>query len=299
MFFAIENNLNTFEANFCSAVVGRGIEKVSDVRSCAQERYLVAESFPAVSDCRLALLTISVDDGHVSDLWSAELLCKFGLKATFYIPRTNPERAVITQRKLKELATEFEVGGHTLSHTQLPALTENRAWEEIRGCKDWLEDVLGRPVQSFCYPRGKYNRRVRELVKRAGFLGARTCHYNLNSLPQDAFEAGVSTEAFSHSVAVHLRHALVEGNYRGSVDFFRIHHLATDWEKHFRGALNWVESKGGVAHLYLHSWQIEDQNEWQKLERVLHDASARKGITPVTNADVFRAVTASVTARSA
>jgi peptidoglycan-N-acetylglucosamine deacetylase len=271
---------------------------VSDVRSCTQERYLVAESFPAASDCRLALLTISVDDGHVSDLWTAELLWKFGLKATFYIPRTNPERAVITQRQLQELAKNFEVGGHTLSHTQLPALEESRAWEEIRGCKDWLEDVLGRPVQSFCYPRGKYNRRIRELVKRAGFLGARTCRYNLNSLPQDAFQAGVSTEAFSHSVAVHLRHALVEGNYEGFVDFFRIHDLATDWETHFRRALDWVESNGGIAHLYLHSWQIEDQNAWQKLERVLQDASARKGMIPVTNADLFRLVTASATERA-
>jgi peptidoglycan/xylan/chitin deacetylase (PgdA/CDA1 family) len=229
----------------------------------------------------------------VSDLWTAELLLKFGLKATFYIPRANPERAVMPLSDLKQLATAFEVGGHTLSHTQLPALQEQQAWEEIRGCKNWLEDILGRPVHSFCYPRGKQNRRIRGLVKQAGFLGARTCRYNLNSLPIDAFEAGVSTEAFSHSAAVHVRHALLEGNYEGLVDFFRIHEMATDWEVHFRRALNWVAAKGGVAHLYLHSWQIQDQNGWTKLKRVLQHASSCKQVVPVTNSDVFRLAAAS------
>jgi len=146
---------------------------------------------------------------------------------------------------------------------------------------------LGRPAHSFCYPRGKYNRRIRDLVKRAGFLGARTCRYNLNSFPQDSFEAGVSTEAFPHSVAVHLRHAVLGNNYEGLIDFFRVHSMAKDWETHFHKALNWVETHGGVAHLYLHSWAIEQQDAWDKLKRVLQDASSRKRLIPVTNAEVF------------
>ena len=41
-------------------------------------------------------LTISVDDGHPTDFKSAELLARYGLKATFYIPARNPEREVMT-----------------------------------------------------------------------------------------------------------------------------------------------------------------------------------------------------------
>jgi peptidoglycan/xylan/chitin deacetylase (PgdA/CDA1 family) len=239
-----------------------------------------------------AFLTISVDDGNVSDLTTAELLCKVGLKATFYIPRSNPERPVMGLSQIKNLATTFEVGGHTLSHVQLPKLGRSRAWNEIRGCKDWLQDLLGQRVHSFCYPRGKYSREICDLVAKAGFLGARTCRYNLNHLPVDPFRAGVSTEAFSHSVTVQCRHALFERNFNGLLGFFKIHDMATDWEIHFRRALDWVEINGGAAHLYLHSWEVEQRNEWPKLERAFRDASRRKRLAPITNGDLFSLVTA-------
>jgi peptidoglycan/xylan/chitin deacetylase (PgdA/CDA1 family) len=41
-------------------------------------------------------LTVSVDDGSVSDMRAADLLEKYGLKATFYIPATNWERPCCT-----------------------------------------------------------------------------------------------------------------------------------------------------------------------------------------------------------
>lgn len=248
---------------------------------------------PRESTTRLpAFVTISVDDGHLSDLRTAELLCKFGLKATFYIPRSNPERPVMGLSQIRELAATFEVGGHTLNHKPLPGLGEGEAWNEIRGCKDWLEDLLGRPAFSFCYPRGGYSRQVRNLVAKAGFSGARTCQFNLNCLPADPFQAGVSTEAFSHSVPVQLRHALWESNFRGLFNFFTINRMATDWEIHFRRALNWLEIHGGAAHLYLHSWEIEHRNEWEKLTRVFRDAASRKQIVPITNGVLFNVATA-------
>jgi peptidoglycan-N-acetylglucosamine deacetylase len=264
---------------------------VRDVQSCAQDRIPLHESGPCSSIEQQPLLTVSIDDGHVSDFSTAELLCKFGLKATFYIPRSNPERPVMSVAQMRELGTAFDIGGHTLSHHPLPPLDEERAWGEIRGCKDWLEDVLGRTIHSFCYPRGKYNRRIRNLIKKAGFVGARTCRYNLNSLPRDPFEAGVSTEAFPHSAVVHLRHAVLGNNYRGLLDFFRIHRTARDWELHFHRALDWVETHAGVAHLYLHSWEIENQGAWSKLERVLQAASSRKRLVPATNTDVLSLAT--------
>ncbi len=39
-----------------------------------------------------------------------------------------------------------------------------------------LEDALGRPVEMFCYPKGRYTQRVRQAVVDCGFLGARTTH---------------------------------------------------------------------------------------------------------------------------
>jgi peptidoglycan/xylan/chitin deacetylase (PgdA/CDA1 family) len=239
-----------------------------------------------------AFVTVSVDDGHSSDLMTAELLSKYGLKATFYVPRCNPERPVMGLSQMRELSASFEIGGHTLSHTPLQKLPRDQAWNEIKGCKDWLEDLLGRPAVSFCYPQGKYDRELRTLVAKAGFVGARTCQFNLNGFPTDPFQAGVSTHAFSHSVSVQVRHALLQGNLIGLVGFVKINKMTTDWETHFRRALDSVEISGGVAHLYLHSWEIQQRSEWDKLTRVLEDVLRGRQIMPITNGELFSLATA-------
>ncbi len=190
--------------------------------------------------------------------------------------------------QLRELSTTFDVGGHTLSHMPLPRLREDAAWNEIRGCKDWLEDLLGRPAISFCYPQGKCNRQLGSLVAKARFVGARTCQFNLNCFPTDPFQAGVSTHAFSHSVAVQVRHSLLQRNFRGLHGFVTINRMTSDWETHFRRVLDWVEINGGVAHLYLHSWEIQQKNEWDKLARVFRDAAR----VTITNGELFSLATA-------
>ena len=55
-------------------------------------------------------LTFSIDDGHPKDLETADLLSKYGLKATFYIPATNPERPVMSASQIRTVAQTFEVG---------------------------------------------------------------------------------------------------------------------------------------------------------------------------------------------
>ena len=233
-------------------------------------------------------LSISVDDGHPTDSRTAELLDRHALKATFYVPVTNPRRAVLEPTALAEIAQGFEIGTHTYGHRSLARLSDADARREIEDGKAWLEDRLGKPVISFCYPRGKFNRRTVALVREAGLLGARTCMLNVNTLPEDPFVTGVSTQAYSHAPHVQLRHALIERNFRGARDFVAVHRLARDWAAHFEAALAWVDRHGGVAHLYLHSWEIEQHGEWDKLESVLERAAAHRRLIPVTNGELFR-----------
>jgi peptidoglycan-N-acetylglucosamine deacetylase len=233
-------------------------------------------------------LTISVDDGHPADWRAAEIIARHDLAATFYIPRYNPERPVIPEAEVRRLSEQFEIGAHTLHHRPLPGLPEATIREEVAGSKRWLEDVTGCGVLSFCYPCGKVDRRVAREVAAAGFAGARTCRLNLVTWPQDRMFWGVSTQAFSHSASVQIRHALLEGNLAGIWNFFALHRSACDWEQHFRTALDWVELRGGVAHLYLHGWEIDERRQWDKLERVLADAARRQGLRSLTNGELFK-----------
>ena len=57
----------------------------------------------------------------------------------------------------------FEFGGHTRSHTELPAAgTEMEA--EVAGCADDLAEVLGARPIAFAYPYGAFDDRVCETV---------------------------------------------------------------------------------------------------------------------------------------
>jgi peptidoglycan/xylan/chitin deacetylase (PgdA/CDA1 family) len=233
-------------------------------------------------------VTISIDDGHETDFRSAELLNKYGLQATFYIPARNPERPVMSGSKIRELAATFEIGAHTMNHVPLKSLSDAEARVEIAEGKRWLEDTTGKSAISFCYPRGKFNRSTPALVKQAGFLGARTCLYNLNNFPHDPFLWGVSTHAYSHSRTIQFRHATLEANFAGMLNFVCTHKGATDWQKHFLYGLEHVEQRGGIAHLYLHSWEIDELKQWDRVEAMFAEISKRSQFAKVTNGSLFQ-----------
>jgi peptidoglycan/xylan/chitin deacetylase (PgdA/CDA1 family) len=242
-------------------------------------------------------LTVSVDDGEPQDLRTAELLEELGLVATFYVPARNSERPLLDGAGIRELARRFELGGHSFSHRGLKGLPEAEIQTEVARGKAWLEETTGKGVVSFCYPLGKFDSRVRAIVKQCGFLGARTCHFNLTDWPADPFLLGLSTHAYSHSAAIQLRHALLEQNFAGIWNYGTLFRLCRDWERHFTLALDHVETHGGIAHLYFHSWEIDQQGQWEKLRRVLRNAASRAGFRRVTNGDLFRLVAASQVAR--
>lgn len=232
-------------------------------------------------------VTISVDDGHPTDLRTADLLDNYGLSATFYIPASNPERLVMGVAQIREISRRFEVGGHTMNHVPLKSLPRAKAWSEINDSKIWLENVVGHRVISFCYPRGKFNARTAALVKQAGFLGARTCLLNRTDFPRTPFSWGVSTHASPYSRLIQVRHALLEQNFIGARNFFHTYKGSTEWPQHFLYALDHVEAHGGIAHLYLHSWEIAEAGNWGKLEAIFSSICNRDSLSKVTNGTLF------------
>ncbi len=232
-------------------------------------------------------VTVSIDDGAASDLRTADLLNKYGLQATFYIPARNPERPVMEESQVRELGGNFEIGGHTMNHVPLKSLSDSEAFTEISEGKKWLDDTLGKATVSFCYPRGKFNASTPRLVRKAGYLGARTCLFNLHAFPSDPFLWGVSTHAYCHSRTIQFRHAILEGNFAGILNFVKTYNGTTDWQRHFLYGLDHVELHGGIVHLYLHSWEIDETQQWERLESAFAEISRRQGFTRVTNGALF------------
>ena len=70
--------------------------------------------------------------------------------------------------QVEEMARhDVEMGAHTVSHPELPGLDDAVLRREIRDSKDAIEQRLGRPVTSFCYPRGRFDDRVEREVDAA------------------------------------------------------------------------------------------------------------------------------------
>ena len=238
-------------------------------------------------DGRTGYITISVDDGHETDLRTADLLDEVGLRATFYIPATNPERPVMSNEEIRRIAARFEVGGHTFHHLPLTGFGPEESRREIVDGKAWLEDIAEGPIRSFCYPQGKFNAALARQVQDAGFACGRTCFLNLTAPPAHPYTWGVSTQAFSHSRQIQVRHAVVERNWTGLANYARIFRGTVDWEDHFLAAVKHVEGHGGIAHLFLHSWEIDQHDGWDKLRRLLVGVRDNSSLVSVTNGELF------------
>lgn len=76
------------------------------------------------------------------------------------------ERPLMSWQEIREVAgEEIEVGCHSRTHPTLTELEGEALREEIVTAKAELEDRVGRPVASFCYPYGRWNPPVRTLVR--------------------------------------------------------------------------------------------------------------------------------------
>jgi peptidoglycan/xylan/chitin deacetylase (PgdA/CDA1 family) len=131
----------------------------------------------------------SWDDGTKTDLQLAKLLKKYHIPAIFYI-KTTCELSLTEIRKLSE---DFEIGGHTSSHPQdLKLLNDVELKDEIEDNKLYLEQLIGKKITSFCYPRGRFDARVKKAVEKAGFKEARTVKvFNIKE-PDDPFETNTT-----------------------------------------------------------------------------------------------------------
>jgi len=74
---------------------------------------------------------------------------------------------------LREVAARgFEIASHGRSHADLAGLDDRGQREELEGSRRDLEDLLGAPVRTFCYPYGRLDGRAREHARAAGYDGA-------------------------------------------------------------------------------------------------------------------------------
>jgi hypothetical protein len=225
-------------------------------------------------------ITTSWDDGHPSDRRLADLLGKYDLKGTFYIPQVNPGHRVMKASEIVDLGQHFEIGGHTLGHRNLKRLSAREARVEINGSFHWLRMLLQKDPVSFCPPFGQYSKRSIAEIYAAGFRVIRTVE--LLSPRQRTGLIPTTIQLFDHSSFTLFKHLVKRGRL-SNLRLWMGSRFTADTYRLVDHYLEYIGVNGGCLHLWGHSWEIDDHRYWNKLEHIFSAISHLPGFTYVEN----------------
>lgn len=242
-------------------------------------------------------VTTSWDDGDILDLKLARLLDTDNIKGTFYITKEYRKER-LSDGDIKTISQRHEIGAHTLTHSDLRKISREEKIREIKGSKEWLEDLLGKEVVSFCYPSGFFDTESVELVKEAGFRGARTTLLGRIEPSADPFVLSTTLQVYpipfrklgaSRYWWWKLLQPFTERSpalraLGAPLQSFR------SFEALACATFDIARARGGVFHLWGHSWEIDKYDMWQPLERVLSYISKREDCRYIPNGEVIRSV---------
>jgi peptidoglycan-N-acetylglucosamine deacetylase len=239
-----------------------------------------------------AVLTTSWDDGHPLDLRVAELLAKYELTGTFYVPAKGPG-SKLSPSQLVEMSSTFEIGSHTVNEVKLTTLTDDEVRRELVGSRSWLEDLTGKPCVAFSPVGGKFASRHLTLVQQAGYLSMRTVELLSLDFPRrrkNLWLMPTTLQVRDHTSRVYLRNIAKRMAMRSLVRL-AVTGPRKSWLQLAESLLDRVAEHGGVFHLWGHGWEIDALGEWNRLEELMALMGAlRPRVACLTNSGLCRAM---------
>ena len=147
---------------------------------------------------------ITFDDGYKNNFTHAyPLLLKYNLNATFFITTDfidgsiNSKKIWPIKKMFPPLAWEdirkmakggMRIGAHGKTHPVLAGLPEEKQRKEIVESKRRIEEMVGKTVDSFSYPKGhkkSFSRETKILLSSSGYKYAYTNVMGFNSTPPE------------------------------------------------------------------------------------------------------------------
>ena len=199
-----------------------GITYIKPKQFEKQVRYLYENNYKTVSIMELLsqnsnstkMVALTFDDAYASIFNNAlPILKRYNFTATIFVitkfvgalndwdyQSANYKFYHCDWQQLRRLAAEgWEIGSHSVTHRDLRLLTKKQTWHELRYSKDLLENKLQRPVEVISYPFGRFDSKIIECAKKAGYLAGCTLgHVKGHSPPYALVRRGVySMEPFT------------------------------------------------------------------------------------------------------
>ena len=120
-------------------------------------------------------IAITFDDGYRSTLAiAAPLLVQKGIPFHIFATRAYcqlGDARYLNETDLRELAAlpDVVIGAHGTTHTRLAHMPPDVLHRELLDAKDWLQQVIQRPVISLSYPHGSFAPATAQAVQRYGY----------------------------------------------------------------------------------------------------------------------------------
>lgn len=215
--------------------------------------------FPAFKD---KALTLSYDDGVVADKRLIGILNEYGLKCTFNINSelfSNGRRLSVEDAVKLYSNSGHEVAVHGAKHLSLADVSDAMATRDIVADKENLEKLFGKIVYGMAYGNGSCNERVADIVQKCGICFARTT---------------VSTEKFDIPENWLLMPATCHHNNA------RLNELADSF-------LNEPSKSPKLFYLWGHSYEFDNNNNWEIIENFAKKMGHRDDVYYATNGQIY------------
>lgn len=204
-------------------------------------------------------LTMSYDDGRNADKRLVSIFNKHGIKGTFHINAgllgTNDR---LTAEEAVRLYEGHEVSAHTLTHPTIARCPKEQLVHEIMEDRKRLESLVGYTVRGMSYPNGSYNTRIKEMLPHLGIEYSRvvptTGHFGL---PDDWLE----WKGTCHHKQNLMQHA------EAFAELFKKQYLY-------------------LMYVWGHSYEFDNDNNWDVIERFCDYIGGRDDIWYATNIEI-------------
>lgn len=165
------------------------------------------------------VVVLTFDDGYADQYaYVVPLLHEYGDEATFYVVTgTLGAAGHLTWAQLQLMRSLGEdIAAHGVEHEDLSRMSEAGQAYQIDGSVSLLRRRLDAPVESYCYPGGRFNRTTLRLLPQAGIDLAVTTDRRYVIGPENRFElprirvrSGWSVQAFGAAIRWGLERAQI------------------------------------------------------------------------------------------
>lgn len=225
-----------------------------------------------LKDGKSKVLTFSYDDGVVQDIRLVNIFNKYGLKATFninsgcYLPEDVTREKLRGRLKRSEAIALYkdsghEVAVHGLEHKFLSKLKPAEMVREVLEDRKNIEKDFGTITRGMAYAYSDYNAKAIEILKQCGIVYSRAVASTKGfHFPTDWWAIQPTCHHANESLMA-LAEKFVDTQSRYPSD-------------------NWL------FYVWGHSYEFDDRDNWDVIERFAEYVSGRDDVWYATNIEI-------------